>query len=114
MVMPAVLPAQQPSTAHADMRVVDTENEKKVREEGRATRTITYVADQRIRTAHGEFDTKRIELHFRADLNLADVDELTVLFVVPGRGIVAEQSTETVKVLGFGRPKKRTLIRSLP
>ena len=115
LVMPAELSTGAPQSAEATMRVVDAKDPRKVRESGRAKRVVTYAGDQRVRTLHGEFDAKRIESRFTADLKLADVDELTVMFVVPGRGIVAEQSSETVKVLGaFGSTTKRTLVRSTP
>jgi hypothetical protein len=115
LVMPAELFADQSRKHEVAMRVVDANDPKKVRESGRASRTITYIANQRVRTHDGDFDAKRIESRFQADLKLADVDELTVMFVRPGAGIIAEQSTEQVKILGaFGNTTKRTIVRVKP
>ena len=94
----------------ATMRVVDANDPSRQREFGKATRTLQYVDDQRIRTPMGEFTAKRISIRFRADLRMADVDEVTMLWIVPGTGIVAQSSTEQVKVMGVGKKKTRTLV----
>jgi hypothetical protein len=107
------LPAQVKRTSKAAMRVMDAQDPTRQREQGRATRSMVYAADQRIRTPLGEFIAKRVEIHFRADLSLAKADERTTLFIVPapGPGNVAQRSSEEVKVLGaFGRTQQRTLV----
>jgi len=106
------LPAGIEQKSQSAMRVVDMNNPSKQRETGTATRTMKYAANQRLRTPMGEFTAKRIDVHFTADLKLADADEMSTIFVVPGAGIVAERSTEQVKVLGaFGHTKRRTIVR---
>ena len=105
------LAAKTPRTSQSNMRVVDLKNQKKQKEAGKATRTMTYVSDQRVRTPSGEFLTKRIEIHFVADLKFADADETTTLFIVPEKGEVAELGAETVTVFGaFGKTVRHTLV----
>lgn len=111
------LAAGEERRAESKMRVVDLNNRLKQKESGTAVRTIKYIDDQTIRTTLGEYRAKRIEVHFTADLKLADADERTTLWVVPGIGVVAEESREVVKVLGLaGKTKQRilTLLDSTP
>src|SRR5690606_40739134 len=80
---------------------------------GTATRSVTYIGDQRIRTPMGEFVAKRIEVRFEADLRLATATERTILYVVPDIGIVAEHTEERVRALGlFNRSSDRQLVMS--
>ena len=105
------LAPKTPRTSQSNMRVVDLKNPKKQKEAGKATRTMTYVSDQRLRTPSGELLAKRIEIHFVADLKLADADETTTLFIIPGKGEVAEVGAETVTVFGaFGKTVRHTLV----
>jgi hypothetical protein len=113
LIMPAALLPGLEHLATASMRVVDARSPRRVRESGTATRSITYVDDQRIRTPLGEFIAKRLVIHFKADLRMAVADESTTLWVVPARGIgiVAQRSEEQVTVLGFaGKKKIRTML----
>jgi hypothetical protein len=82
------------------MRVVDERNPRRLREAGSATQTIHYVEDQRLRTPMGTFDTKRLELHFKADLRLADAEKRRTLFVATDHGAVVEQVWEQIVILG--------------
>ena len=112
LLMPAALSAGSRQSSESAMRVVDAENRSKLREAGRATRSIEYVSDYRVRTPSGEHIAKAIEVKFNADLRLADAQEHSTLFIVPGIGLIAEQSSETVKVFGaFGNTKRRTIVR---
>jgi len=107
----AQLPAGTERSSQAKMRVVDLKDPSHQKEAGSATRMIKYVGDQRIKTPMGEFVAKRIEVHFTGDLKLAKADDRATLFVVPGKGIVAEQDTDQVRILGaFGRTNRRTLV----
>lgn len=107
----AKLPAGTERSSQAKMRVVDLKNPAHQKETGTAKRTIKYVGDQRIKTPLGEFVAKRIEVHFTADLKFAHADDKTTYFVVPGKGIVAEQDINQVRILGaFGRTNRRTLL----
>jgi hypothetical protein len=113
LLMPAEIPAGDQRRGEAAMRVMDSENSSKLRETGKAWRTIVYAADQRIRTPLGEFVAKRLEIEFKADLRLAEAHEQTTLFIVPEIGLIAQQSRETVKVLGaFSDTKRRTIVRN--
>jgi hypothetical protein len=112
VVMPPELRANQTFTSEAAMRVVDLNNPLKVREQGQARRAVAYMGDQRLRTARGEFTAQRLEIKFIADLKLADAEERTILFIVPGEGVVARQTEVTVKILGaLSSTKRRTLLR---
>jgi hypothetical protein len=111
----ADLPAGEERRSESAMRVVDMKNRTRQRESGKAVRTMTYVSDQAIRIPSGQFQTKRVEVHFIADLKLAKADEQTMLWVVPGVGVVAEQSVEEVRVLGLTNTKaSRTLVLASP
>lgn len=106
------LEAGKARTSKSTMRVVDAKDQSKQRESGKATRTIKYDGDQRIRTPLGEFVAKRVEVKFRADLNLADATETSMIYLVPEKGIIAEQVLEKRKILGaFGDTARRTLVR---
>ncbi|MCI0676777.1 MAG: hypothetical protein L0Y42_13495 [Phycisphaerales bacterium] len=111
VVVYAELGAGESRTSESAMRVVDSNDHSKQREVGKARRTTTYAADQRIRTPAGEFTAKRVEVQFTADLGLADATEQSITFVVPQRGIVAERTIEERKILGaFGTKTRRTIV----
>ena len=110
------VPTLQPGvtqTSTANIRVMNLRHPDRERESGTATRSVTYIGDQRIRTPMGEFVAKRIEVRFEADLRLATATERTVLYVVPDIGIVAEHTEERVRALGlFNRSSDRQLVMS--
>ena len=103
------LAPRQPRRDETAMRVVDLNNTETQRESGTAVRTIEYINDERIRTPTGEFLVKHIEVRFVADLQVANAVTDLTLYVVPALGVVAEQRRESVKFLGVGVPKSRTL-----
>ena len=91
------------------MQVLD-ELTKKVRESGRATRTVEYVDDQRIRIASGEHRAKRVVVRFNAKLRGARVKNESTFWVVPDIGVVAADHEERVTVLGaFTMKHQRTM-----
>ncbi len=107
----AELPAGEKRSCESDIRAVDPRNPRKLRGAGKATRTIEYRNNQKIRTPLGEFIAKRVETHFTADLKLADADDLVTFFVVPDTGVVAIQVVRNVRVLGaFGNTIHRTMV----
>lgn len=111
----AELVPRTPRSSQSKMRVVDSKNQSKQRESGKATRTMTYIRDQRVRTPSGEFVAKCVEIHFVADLKLADADETTMMFILPGVGEVAEVGAESVKVFGaFGKTVRHTSVLDQP
>jgi len=108
---PATLTPGTPVTEEVAMRVLDARNPKRVRESGHATRTIEYVDDQRLRTPWGDLDAKRVVVTFEARLRLARADTRTTLWVTPGRGVVAREDEERLRVLGLPtEPKIRRLV----
>jgi hypothetical protein len=111
-IAPAELEPGDPFEAESSMRVVDAKDRKSQRESGTATRTIEYVSDERIETALGEFRAARVEVTFKADLQLADAETHEIYWVVADRGVIAQRRSETVRVFGLGgEPKRRTLVR---
>ena len=112
--MPASLEPGVPQTAEAAMRVVHRDNPRRERERGRAEQTIEYAADCRIRIGEAEFDVARIELIFEADLRLADVRRVASMFIGPGRGLIAEESEQTTRILGIASTTENRLIVLAP
>lgn len=113
IVCPPSLPAGDPFTAEAAMRVVSDRHPERQREKGRARRTITHVGLERITTPAGTFDAHRIEITFLADLAFADADTLTVQWIVPGVGLVQEERSRRVTILGVqGNPTVERLVLS--
>ncbi len=111
-ICPSTLLPNQPFSSESAMRVVALDNPRKQREKGVARRTISYTGDATIRTPRGEEPAAQIEIHFEADLRFADADERTTLFVSHSRGLVVQESTEKVTILGaFPREIMRTLVR---
>ena len=109
LIAPRSLAPGEPFESSAEMRVLDSRNPKRKRESGRATRTIEYVDDQKIRTPLGEFIAKRVVVSFKADLRFADADKEGTYWVVPGVGLVAQELSEEIRVLGL--VSERTAIR---
>lgn len=111
-ICPPSLPPNQPFSSESAMRVVALDNPKKQREKGTAKRTIAYPGNATIRTPRGEELVAQIEVHFEADLRFADANERTTQFVSRGDGLIVQESTEKVTILGaFPRETKRTLLR---
>ena len=93
------------------MRVVDARNPSRQRESGKARRTIQYVGDYLIRTPMGEMLTKRVDVSFTADLQFADANTTSVIYLAEGLGPVVQQRLLTVKVLGLSaRRRHQTLL----
>lgn len=112
IVMPPQLRSNDTFTSEAAMRIVNANNPMKVREQGQARRAVSYVGDQRLRTARGEFTARRLEIKFIADLRLAQAEERTIFYIVPGEGVVVRQTEVTVKILGaLSKTKRHTYVR---
>lgn len=93
------------------MRVVDARNPSRQRESGKARRTIQYVGDYVIRTPMGEMLTKRVDVSFTADLQFADANTTSVIYVAEGLGPVVEQRIQVVRILGLSaRRRYQTLL----
>jgi len=114
---PIIIAAAQldPGAAHtsrASMRVVDSSDHGRQRESGTATCTIRLQSERTIATARGNVVALAVEIEFVADLKLAHATDRTTIFVVPGRGVVAEVREEKVKILGaFSKTKRQTIVR---
>ena len=97
------------------VRVVGDDDPKKVREQGQAMRTVRFAGLQDLVIGSRQRQAIRLEIEFTADLRLADAVEKSTTFIIPGEGIVAEISHETVKVLGaFGKTSSRTIVITSP
>ncbi len=100
VVMPASLPPHEAFSARSSMRVVDADNPKRDKERGSATRTVEYIGDRVLHTPFGDVECHQLVVTFAADLRMADAETRTTLHVSPRYGVVAEQWSEKVKVLG--------------
>jgi len=113
--IPSQLTPGKPFREKSAMRVVDSRNTANQKASGTATRSIEYIDNQLIRTPAGEHIAQRVVFHFKADMGIATAETQTTIYVVPGSGIMAEQSREIVRVMGvFGRNQQRTLVRIKP
>ncbi len=93
------------------MRVVDARNPSQQRESGKAKQTVEYVGNFLIRTPMGEMQVQRVDVSFIADLQFADANTTSVIYVAQGLGPVVEQRLLTVKVLGLStRRRLETLV----
>lgn len=112
LTVPADLVPGAPHREQVAMRVVDARNPKKQKAAGTATRTIEYVDNQRIRIEGRDVVAQRLVSHLKCDLGMATAEISTTYYIVPGVGLVAEQSRERIRVLGvFGRSNNRTIVR---
>lgn len=109
--VPAELRPGEPHQEKSSMRVVDARTLSTQKASGTATRTIEYVGNERIRTPLGTHDAQRIVLHFLAEMGVATAETTSTYYIVPGLGLVAEETTERVRILGmFGRSMDRTIV----
>lgn len=99
-------------TQDVAMKVVNLSNPSRLRESGRAIQTITYLDDCRVRTPWGSFPARRLSVQFSADLNLAKVHVESILYVVPGYGLLIEETEKTIRILGIF-PQHENTIRVL-
>ncbi len=107
----AEMPAGEAFRQVVEMRVLDTRRTGRLKDEGTAVRTIEYAGDHRIRTALGEFDTRRIEITFIADLHMATAENKATLYVARGIGPIVEERSESVRALGIPvRSRRQTLV----
>ncbi len=112
LTVPADLAPGIPHREQVAMRVVDARKPKKQKAAGTATRTLEYVDNQRIRIDGRDVVAQRLVSHLKCDLGMATAEISTTYFIVPGIGLVAEQSKEEIRVLGvFGRSNNRTIVR---
>jgi hypothetical protein len=116
-VAPALLRPGETFTSESAMRVVAFDNRQKQRERGTAKRTMTYINDAVLLLAAGEVRTAQIDIHFTADLRLADAEERTTLYIAregdgDATGLIASDIREKVTILGaFPRESRRVLVR---
>lgn len=107
----ADLPASVEQRQEVTMRVMDARRRGRLKDQGTAVRTVEYVEDHRLRTALGEFETRRIMITFTADLRMAKAETNTTLYVAPELGPIVEERRETVKTMGIPiRSRNQTLV----
>lgn len=113
IVAPATLAPGRPFVSESAMRVVALDQPRKQREHGTARRSMEYTTDALIETLDGDVEAARVDIHFIADLQLADAEERSSMYVARDAGeLVALISVEQVKILGvIGRNSQRTMIR---
>ena len=100
VVMPAQLQPGEVFASEASMRVLDAQNPSKEKERGSARRTVEYVGDRVLRTPFGEVHCHQLRVMFKADLRLADAETRSTLYIAREYGLVAEQWSESIKMLG--------------
>lgn len=72
-----------------------------VRNQGRATRRVEYVGDERVRVPAGEFDARHLRSVLEANLGGPEVRVTIDLWYADGVGLIAEDSRQVVRVLGL-------------
>jgi hypothetical protein len=109
---PPRLVAGAPFNSASEMRVVDGGALHRVRQEGRAERSIIVEGVQRVRTPLGDFTALRVRVQFSATLQLATARDVVILYVAPGVGVIAEEREERIRALGFvNRSRRTTMVR---
>jgi hypothetical protein len=106
-VLPAGLTVGQSRSQTLRMVVRPLASPDQIRTQGQATRVITYTADERLRVPAGEFNTRRIHAVLTAKLGTANVTVTTDAWYTDALGLIAEQTTEVVKVFGINIRQKR-------
>jgi hypothetical protein len=101
LIVPRVLEPGREYASEFAMRVVDEQTQKKERESGRGARTIRYVGDQIIETPAGKFRAHRLEVHFTADLRMAEAEKYTTILVAADSGTVMESRDEQIRILAL-------------
>ena len=100
-----------PRQQQVNMRVMDLRRPRRMKDQGRVTRTVEYVEDQLIRTPLGTMSVKRVDISFTADLRLARATNVTTLLVYPPFGCVVEKRVDRVTVIGIPlRHRDQTLV----
>lgn len=103
VIAPSHLWSNGPYEQSVSMRVVRASNPEVQRTSGTCTRSMRYVGDEMIPCGGVDVLTHRIEITFRADLSLATSETTSILWMRPGNGMAAEESSELTKALGvFG------------
>ena len=105
--MPASITAGRPHRQECSMVVHPIAHPDRVKAKGTATQTITYEANQSVRTPAGLFACRRVLTIFEASLGAAKVHVETRSWYAPGVGLVAEESHEQVSTLGVPFRNKR-------
>lgn len=106
-VLPAGLALGQSRSQTLRMVVRPLASPDQIRTQGQATRVITYTADERLRVPAGEFNTRRVHAVLTAKLGTANVTVTTDAWYTDALGLIAEQTTEVVKVFGLNIRQKR-------
>ena len=97
--------------AEARMVVADARNPRRRLQQGTVTQSVTYVGDRAIRTARGLDTARELSVTFAADLNLADVEQQSTIFVTDDAGTMVEEQRRTVSVFGLPTETTWTLVR---
>ena len=97
----ATLSAQAPVLeGSSDMRVL-TLPKRTPRGSGRATRSLRLAGEATVTISGAPVDTSVLDLVFDIDLDVAKAHVTARLYVAEGRGVVAEERTEELRVLGI-------------
>lgn len=111
--VPARIEPGETLTREMRIRLPLLDNPKRLREKGTAISEITYLDDQRIRTADGTFDTKHFREVFTSRFAAATAVRTTDRWFAPGKGLIAERWSEAVSVLGVVIERTKFAMRIL-
>lgn len=111
--VPARIEPGQTLSREMRIRLPLLDNPKRLREKGTAISEITYVGDQRIRTADGAYETKHLREVFTSRFAAATAVRTTDRWFAPGKGLVAERWSEEVSVLGVVIERTKFAMRIL-
>jgi len=84
----------------SEMRVL-TLPKRTPRGSGRATRSLRLAGEATVTVAGAQIDTSVLDLVFDIDLDVAKAHVTARLYVAEGRGVVAEERTEELRILGI-------------
>lgn len=100
-VMPSTIAKGESQTQKLSVRIYGLGTREKPRFTGPVTHTLTYEADQRVRTPAGEFAARKIVGRFQAKLGPSTIVNVTEQWFVDRVGLVGERREERTSVMGL-------------
>lgn len=113
-VAPETLTPGTTYSTQARMTVTDISDPSKVTQRGRATRSLTHLGSVEVEINGVTRRVQALRMVFLANLDLAKARTETRLYVVPGEGVIASETTHQVKALLFSRTSGQTIVRMGP
>jgi hypothetical protein len=98
--IPARLQRGVPDHAEMSIRLPRLDAPGRLREQGRAERTLTFLGERLVRLGERETPAAHVREVFTSRLSAATAVRITDRWYVRGRGLIAERWTEEVRALG--------------